>query len=73
MQAITLALTINALPTLEVRQGGTNVCQITDGSPYSDNITATINQLYGKSGADYLQINQGGGNCSIVVCGDNIN
>ena len=82
LQTITLALTVNALPSLEARQGGTIVCQTSDGSPYSDDVTGTINQLYGESGTLCSQTNDDGSDCTtvatqgtagIVVCGDNMN
>lgn len=82
LQTITLALTINALPSLEPRQDGLIVCQTSDGSPYSDDVTGTINQLYGKSGSMCAQTNDHASDCTtvatqgtagIVVCGDNMN
>ena len=82
LQTITLALTINALPSLGPRQNGQIVCQTTDGSPYSDDVTETINQLFGKSGSSCAQTNGHDSDCTtvatqgtagIVVCGTNKN
>ena len=82
LQIITFALTINALPSLEPRQGGQIVCQTSDGSPYSDDVTGAINQLFGESGASCAQTNDDDSDCTtvatqgtagIVVCGTNQN
>lgn len=82
LQTITLALIINALPSLEPRQDGLIVCQTSDGSPYSDDVTGAINQLFGKSGSDCAQTNKHDSDCTtvatqgtagIVVCGTNQN
>ena len=82
LQTITLALAINALPSLEPRQDGQIVCQTSDGSPYSDDVTGAINQLFGKGGSLCTQTNDHDSDCKsvatqgtagIVVCGTNQN
>ncbi len=82
LQTITLALTISALPSLGPRQNGEIVCQTSDASPYSDDVTGAINQLYGKTGTTCAQSNHHDSDCTtvatqgtagIVVCGTNQN
>ena len=82
LQTMTLALTINALPSLAPRQNGQIVCQTTAGSPYSDDVTGAINQLFGESGASCAQHNDADSDCTTVatqgtagifVCGANQN